>query len=355
LLARVDAVLDPFVADERVVQGPSGERVALVMIALPWTAEQIMARVRGGELGTLREKIETAVDLARQQGCTLAGFAGYTSIVTDNCRSLAEHRIGLTTGNSLTAAAALDATRQVAAGSGIPAEAARVGVVGALGNIGRVLAEIEAEGVASLLLLGRQGGERRLLHLADELYEQAWERLQNGVERGGIAAALRAAVGMPRSGGSLSGSELRCLVEQSMGGRAPVRIATDLAQLRDCNVIYAASNSPQPVLGPEHVGEHPTVVCDVAVPSDVRAEIARDRSNVRLLRGGIVRLPAGQDFNLRGMVLADGQSYACVAEVILLGLAGVGGNFSYGPLSAQRVREVGVLAGQFGFTFEARP
>jgi acetylornithine/succinyldiaminopimelate/putrescine aminotransferase/predicted amino acid dehydrogenase len=355
LLTRVDEVLDPFVADERVVHGPFGERVALVMIALPWTAEQIMARIRGGELGALREKIESAVDLARQQGCTLAGFAGYTSIVTDNCKSLAEHRIGLTTGNSLTAAAALDATRQVALGSGILPEAARVGVVGALGNIGRVLAEIEAERVASLLLVGRPGGERRLLHLADELYEQAWGRLQNGVELGGLAAALRAAVGTPQTGDSWSGSNLRCLVERSMGNRAPIRIATDLAQLRACDVIYAASNSPQPVLGPEHVGEHPTVVCDVAVPSDVRAELVRDRPNVRLLRGGIVRLPQGQDFSLRGMVLSDGQSYACVAEVILLGLAGVGENFSYGPLSAQRVREVGVLARQFGFTFEARP
>jgi acetylornithine/succinyldiaminopimelate/putrescine aminotransferase/predicted amino acid dehydrogenase len=354
LLARVDAVLDPFVADERVVHGPSGERVALVMIGLPWTAEQIMARVRGGELRALREKIENAVDLARQEGCTLAGFAGYTSIVTDNCRSLAESRIGLTTGNSLTAAAALDATRQVAVGSGISSEAARVGIVGALGNIGRVLAEIEADRAASLLLVGRPGGERRLLHLADELYERAWGRLHGGMEPGTLGAELRAEVGTPQTGDSLSGSELRCLVERSMGDQAPIRIATDLAQLRDCDVIYAASNSPQPVLGPEHVGDHPTVVCDVAVPSDVRANLVRDRSNVRLLRGGIVRLPAGQDFSLRGMVLADGQSYACVAEVVLLGLAGVGGNFSYGSLSAQRVREVGVLARQFGFTFEAR-
>jgi predicted amino acid dehydrogenase len=229
-----------------------------------------------------------------------------------------------------------------------------VGIVGALGNIGRVIAEIEAERVASLLLVGRLGGERRLLHLADELYEEAWGRLQHGRELGRIAEALRLAVGTPQPGDALSGTGLRCLVERSMGDRAPIRIATDLAQLRDCNVIYAASNSPQPVLAPEHVGEHPTVVCDVAVPSDVCAEIVRDRSNVRLLRGGIVRLPAGQDFNLRGMVLSDGQSYACVAEVILLGLAGVGGNFSYGPLSAQRVRDVGVLARQFGFAFEAR-
>ncbi len=354
LLARTDAVLDPFVADERVVLGPTGERVALVMVALPWTSEQIMARIRGGDLAAVRAKIEAAVELARRLGCTLAGFAGYTSIATDNCRSLVEHRIGLTTGNSLTAAAALDATHQVAGELGIAAEVARLGVVGALGNIGRVLAEVEAERVASMLLVGRQGGERRLLRLADELYAQAWARLRQGADGSGIARALRTACGAPRPGDTPSGAALRERVERELGPRAPVQIATDLASLRACDVVFAASNSPQPILGPEHVGDHPAVICDVAVPTDVRPELAWARPNARMLKGGIVRLPEGQDFAIPGMALPEGQSYACVAEVILLGIAGIGEHFSYGALSAQRVRQIGALARHHGFTFATR-
>jgi acetylornithine/succinyldiaminopimelate/putrescine aminotransferase/predicted amino acid dehydrogenase len=354
LLARTDAVLDPFVADERIVLGHAGERVALVMIALPWTSEQIMDRIRGGDLQALRDKIEAGVDLARQRGCGLIGFAGYTSIATDNCRSLMEHRIGLTTGNSLTAAAALDATRQIADEVGIVPGATRLGVVGALGNIGRVLAEVEAERVDTVLLVGRTGGERRLLRLADDLYAQAWGRLQRGLDGGGIARALRSTFVPLPPGEGLGGAALRERVERELGPLAPLRIATDLLALRDCDVIFAASNAPHPVLGPEHVGDHPTVVCDVAVPADVRAALAIERPNARVLRGGIVRLPGGQDFAIRGMALAEGQSYACVAEVILLGIAGVGDHFSYGALSAQQVRQIGALARHHGFTFAAR-
>lgn len=62
-----------------------------------------------------------------------------------------------------------------------------------------------------------------------------------------------------------------------------------------------------------------------------------------------MQLPHRQDLTIRGMALAQGEAYACLAEVILLGLAGIREHFSYGPLRAQRVRQIGALADQHGF------
>lgn len=310
LLEKTNFVLEPFIADERIIEGQWGERVTLSAIGLPRTAAQMMAQIRAGQAQELLEEIEAAVELAKNWGATIIGFAGYSSIVTNNCQALVEHEVGLTSGNSLTAAAALKATRRAARESGIDLTAARLGIVGGVGNIGRVLAEIEAEQVQSLYLLGRPGAERRLHRLAGQLAQS--------------------------------------------GARPDVHVSTDLTDLRQCNLIISATNAPEPLITSAHLGTHPTVICDVAVPGDAALDLISQRPTVRLIAGGIMQLPNNQDLTIRGMPLATGEAYACISEVILLGLAGIREHFSYGPLRAERVRQIGELAQQHGFQVEIK-
>ena len=54
------------------------------------------------------------------------------------------------------------------------------------------------------------------------------------------------------------------------------------------------------------------------------------------------------------MNLRQGEVYGCLAETIMLGLAGIGDNFSYGTLIAADVRRARALAHLHGFTFEER-
>ncbi len=96
--------------------GRTGE---LGVVGLPMSAAQLMVRVRNGEAPQVLAEIEMAVDLAKGWGATMIGFAGYTSIITNNCQALVEDEVGLTSGNSLTAATALVATHQVAGDLGI--------------------------------------------------------------------------------------------------------------------------------------------------------------------------------------------------------------------------------------------
>jgi predicted amino acid dehydrogenase len=223
-----------------------------------------------------------------------------------------------------------------------------------VGNIGRVLTEVKADTVASITLVGRPGSERRLVKLAETLYARAWQQIVAGNAQSGIARALAAAdlAGRlsPEQGSKEIGAAIRDAFAADPGLRAPVQVTTDLAELRHCNLIITASSSPEPIIYPEHLGAGPTVICDVSVPSDVHSSVLAHCPQVKVVKGGVMRLPLGQDLSIPGMALDEGQAYACLSEVVLLGLAGMREHFSYGALLAERVRQIGHLARQHGFS-----
>ncbi len=315
-LARTRGLVEPFVAARTSLRSPSGTRVDATVIGLPFTPTQVVDAMRSGGGDWALTLIDQGVELARRSGCAVVGFGGFTSILTHNCRDIRVSDVALTTGNSLTAAAALEATRLARLRLGL--ERRVLGVVGAAGNIGRVLAEVAADWADEIVLLGRPGAERRLRDAADVI----------------VASAGRRA-------------------DADRRPRSPVRIATDLAALRRCNVILAASNAARPVVLPEHIDpDAPVVVCDVAVPRDVDDRVVAERPRAVVLKGGVVRAPLGQTLAIEGMNLPPGEVYGCLAETLLMGLAGIGENFSYGPLDPMRVRRIRDLALLHGFALE---
>ena len=93
-------------------------------------------------------------------------------------------------------------------------------------------------------------------------------------------------------------------------------------------------------------------MCDVAVPRDVDDRVVGERPRAVILKGGVVRAPLGQTLSIEGMNLPPGEVYGCLAETLLMGLAGIGENFSYGPLDPMRVRRIRDLALVHGFALE---
>jgi acetylornithine/succinyldiaminopimelate/putrescine aminotransferase/predicted amino acid dehydrogenase len=307
-LDRTRAVLHPFEVTRADLQSATGSAVRVVIIGVPFTPDQVVRGLRTGDVSWAQALVREGVDMARQRGCAVVGFGGYTSIVTNACQDIAASDVALTSGNSLTSAAALDALFQAADRVGVAGR--RLGVVGAAGNIGRVLAEAAADEVDEIVLVGREGARARLLAAAAAL-----------TERGG----------------------------------ARVRVATRMEALRDCTLILAATSAPRPVILPEHVGTHAVVLVDVAVPGDVHPDVASARPDAVVLHGGTVIAPAGQHVRVPGMHLGPGGIYGCLAETALLGMAGLREHFSYGPLNADRIRRARELARLHGFTIAEIP
>ena len=111
----------------------------------------------------------------------------------------------------------------------------------------------------------------------------------------------------------------------------------DRAALTRCSLIVAASNSPEPLVHPRHLGRGPVVICDISVPSDVAGAVALERPDVHVIRGGVVRLPLDPTFEIGGISLPPGHSLACMAETLLMGLEGATNHWSVGPVTADGV------------------
>ncbi|MFR9751484.1 aminotransferase class III-fold pyridoxal phosphate-dependent enzyme [Nocardia sp. 004] len=293
LFERLRAVADPFELTRQTVYSPSGAEVEVLMIAVPLSAEQIVAHQRAGERTYVRDLVWYAVEQAAAAGAEVIGLGGYTSIVTDAAREVMEDTITVTSGNSLTAACALEVLRAELAT--LPREQRRVGILGALGNIGAVMAELLAPLADSLVLVGRPGAGARL---------------------------RRVAAGLPGT----------------------VVVSEELTALRDCRIVVTATNSAEPLVGAQHFAvDHPVLICDLAVPGDVDPAVA-EHPHLTLLDGGRMALPLGQNPSFPETGLPAGIVYACMAETLLLGFEPRTASPSYGALTVAGVRAARDLA-----------
>ena len=296
----------PFEVSSHVVASPAGGEVELTVIGVPFTAAQAHEKMRQGRREWLRHLVLEAVALGIDRGAEVIGLGGYTSIVTDSARDVVEDEVRITSGNALTAACAVDAVLQW---KRLGRPATRIGVVGALGNIGAVVTELLAEHAEAITLVGRPGSVRRLHRNAERLRATGTETL----------------------------------------------VSEDLSALSDCDVVIAASNAPEPVVLPAHLRSHGSVlVYDIAVPGDV-ADVVTARPQVRHRTGARMNLPLGQQVRIPGADLPPGLVHACLAESLVLGFQPDLVSTSLGTLTTQGVRAIRHHAAAHGFVLTDAP
>ncbi|MCH7472348.1 serine carboxypeptidase, partial [bacterium] len=91
------------------------------------------------------------------------------------------------------------------------------------------------------------------------------------------------------------------------------------------------------------------LVCDVAVPPDIKAEEAAARDDILVIEAGEVRLPEGAELTF-DFGLPPGIMYACLAETVLLALERRFGHFTLGrDIEPDRVRLIAEIAERHGF------
>jgi predicted amino acid dehydrogenase len=293
-------------------------------------------------------QIEAAVDMATEAGCQVVGLGGYTSIVTDNGRAVASRDIAVTTGNSLTVGMGLAALEEGARGLGLELGRSTLGVVGAAGNIGQVYARMMARKVGRVILVGRSN-DQRLGHLADTIVAEALAEGRSAAHPTGLAAALQ---GTRLRAGWTAGAPVAGLytaLAAELGAGCPLVVTDALEALQGCQLIVTTTNSARPLVRPEHLGEGPVVICDLAVPADVDPRVETERPDVLVIKGGLVQVPNRPDFRLSALPLPEGLAFACMAETMLLGLMGFHAPFSLGPVEPQRVQQAMTWADLNGF------
>ena len=289
------------------VRSANGANVHFNYYGLDLSPDQIVNAIRSRDVQWVHEKVEEAVEMARDEGCQVVGLGGYTSIVTSNCRRIGVEGIGLTSGNALTVGAGVSVLKTAAQERGIDFDKARIAIVGATGNIGATCAGMLALPDREVLLVVRELGSPRLEQTVAEI--------------------------------------------KAMSPGARIRVTDQMKDLAGCPLILCATNSPSPLVFPEHLSKEPVIICDIAVPGDVSPRVAEERPDVLIIEGGVVRLPCNSDFTIAGLDLPPGHVYACIAETLLMGLDGERGHGTYGAVTIPRVRKVLDAANRHGFEF----
>lgn len=332
------------------------------LIGVPYGGKQMMSLPR--EITV--EAVQKAVDLGRDLGAKIVGLGALSSVVTRGGRSVQGRGVAVTSGNSFTTIMALEALFLGAEKMHIDIPKAYGAVVGATGSIGRACALIMSEEMRHITLLGNPdhptSSKNRLYSLLNDMLVYAWERRKRG-EIKGLSAWLDEILNLLERKNDEKGAKLKIRVQKKeefdlelirdvceyLGISIPVTTSLDVENtLLKCDLVIAASNSPEYIIYPQHL-KPGAVVCDVARPADVAPEVLEKRDDVLILEGGLVQYPDavvfGPNFGYR-----DGVSLACLSETVLLALEGDYNDYSIGvKLSLDTVAYLRGLGEKHGF------
>ncbi len=283
------------------VRSPSGEELEGWLIGLPLTPEIIM----NSPYDWVLRRLEMAGTMAQDLGAEILGLGAFTKIAGDRGVTLAERlRIPVTTGNSYTTATAVEGTLQAARAMGASLDAAQVTVLGATGSIGRATCTVMAPSIRYLRLVARH--QDALIQLQEELHTQ-----------------------FPH---------------------LSIEVSTDAhAAVLDADIVVAVSSATGAIIEPQDL-KPGAVITDVARPRNISGLVTGARPDVLVLDGGVIEVPgpeADMGFNFG---FPPKMVEACMAETMILALAGRLENFTLGSdIAVSRVEEIHQLGAQHGF------
>ncbi len=260
------------------VRTKDGREIRCHLVSAPLLPHQIVGKP---ELAVTRA-IQGA-RLAHELGATVLGLGAFWSVVGDKGKKVQEAvpEIEVTNGGALTAGtvkAAIPRILERFAGEGRDPKAATAAVVGATGVVAFGIARQIAPLFGRVILVGRD----------PERIRRVAESLRKNLERKGHATEVVA--------------------------------TTEFAPIREADLVFTATSDPEPVILPEHVKEGAWIY-DEGVPPDVHPEVKRI-PGVRVIPGGVVRLPGEAkstlDLHFGGPELVP----ACLAETMILAAEG---------------------------------
>lgn len=284
---------------EGVTSTSTGKEIKGWLIACPLSPQHFWGLP---EKRVYRKIIETG-RLAERLGAQILGLGAFTSVVGDAGLTISQAlEVPVTTGDSLTVAMAVQALTEAANLMEIPVSSAVAAVVGATGAVGSVCAELLSKEVAEIVLISRD--------------QQALEKLKSQLKTKGATSQLT--------------------------------ISTNMADLHKAQLILTVTSAIGAVIEPSFVAPG-SVICDVARPRDVAAQMKAAREDVLVIDGGIVEVPGPVDFHF-SFGLPPGKTYACMAETMALALEGRFEDYTIGKnIAAEKVQEITQIALKHGF------
>lgn len=301
--------LPPFPIKRFEITSLIGRQIEGLVILVPLLPEQFLEP----DQGLCLEKVLAAGRMAEEMGAKLLGLGALTAVVGRNGKVIADRMdIGVTTGNSYTAAVAVESLLEAAREMDIRPETAKLTIVGATGSIGSACARLLSPLVATVTLVARQ------IESLKRLSQEIGETLNPYVV---VEADLRKAV-------------------------------------RDADLILLATTAPGAILDVDDVRPG-AVVADVSKPHNVDFDQRFGGRDVLLIDAGLVCCPEKRVIEVidRRFPYVPGidseRIFSCFAETMILAFEGHFEDYSIGRhLDLSQVREVAEAGAKHGFSIQ---
>ncbi len=289
LMERFTPFLPPIINGSRMVDTAKGP-VHLTIKGLAFTSSMAAEALRQHQPDVYRSKIQAAANWLEEEGCDVIGLGQYTSILSQNGKSLITSRATLTTGNGLTVFLAAEGLLYAVQKKGMIPENEKLAIIGGQGNIGSCLRQLIEKRVAEVAVFGNPNSHKK--NRPNVFYDQS--------------------------------------------------------ALKNYKLILVTTNSPDILLTAENT--HPqAVICDLSVPYNVCPELIREPGTRSIHLGGTASLPDEQGIPSKGIPLPKDRIYGCLTETLLLALSRQYASASFGKLQVEDVLKLGELSGNYGF------
>jgi predicted amino acid dehydrogenase len=243
------------------------------------------------------KRLNRAARMAERKGARLMGLGAFTSVVGDAGITVAhEADIAITSGNSLTVAATLEAAKMAVKMMGATdLTKGKVMIVGATGSIASVCSRLLAQAIHDVVLVSIE--PEKLIELKRTIQKETPD--------------------------------------------AKVTIATRTGELvGECDLIVTATSAfGQRVIDLTKC-KPGAVICDVARPMDINPAEAALRPDLLVIESGEVLIPGDINFGYN-IGLPPKTAYACLGETALLAMDGRFEDFTLGRnIDMERVKEI---------------
>jgi len=339
-------LIKPFVIGNVRVISNFGATAYGEFVNIPYTAKQMIETPQDKML----EIVGDAITLAVSRGANIVGLGAYTSVVTRGGTLIRGKYVPLTTGNSYTVAASIEALKLASTRLEISLSKATASVIGATGSIGRALAILLGEEVSRVILVGNpahpKSSMRRLKKVGIDLCMNIANLMKKGwIPKDGTIGDYLLTLDIP----SIEDLDSWEKILDLLVDKGYIEITTDLSlAVSNSDIIVTATNSPKELIDPKKV-KFGAIICDISRPPNVSPSIRELRPDVLVIDGGIVEVPGRPSLGWY-FGFEKGLVYACMAETMMLALEKNYSDMSLGSdLTIEGINYFRELAQKHGF------
>lgn len=278
----------------------SGEPINGWLLICPLTAKQLLS-----DRKLAIKRIKETISLAEELGVRLIGIGGIVASVTSAGKDLVNNlKTGITHGRALTVGISLEGIKEIAKIKNINLKEITVAIVGATGTIGRAMAKLLVEEkVKKFILIAKSNDFKYLAELREEMKK----------------------------------------IDPSLS----VEISNNISSIKNAELVIVATSSPQILIKSEDL-KYGAIVYDVTQPQNVSPEVIKERKDILVIDGGLVKTP-GIDYHFDLGLLPE-TTFACMAETLILAAEGRYNCRLVGEVELEKVKEITELAKKYNFT-----